>query len=156
MEFHEMYHHDLINANELYEINSLNSLAKIKTRSNRYFKTRCKTADNTTIEVGVYASGSTGTSYIRNAETGDYMNYTVGSANEELFFKVILATGETSTGPLVLFYDSPEHFERHQHVTVSDQKKRAWKLRQQKRFFINKHSSKSKVQKVVAVEESQE
>jgi len=50
-------------------------------------------------------------STIRNAVTGIYESgYLVGSVNEDLFFKVAFTTNATKQ---VLFYDSPEQYERH-------------------------------------------
>ena len=59
-------------------------------------------------KVNVYTSGSMG-SNIRNAETGEYYNDIVGSLDEDLYFKVAIATGElkAKNGSNTLFYTSP-------------------------------------------------
>ena len=69
--------------------------------------------------IHIYTSGSTG-SRIRDAETGEYFPNKVGSKDEDLFFKVILATGEckSANGSSTLFYNSPQHYMNHQNCTV--------------------------------------
>jgi hypothetical protein len=65
-------------------------------------------------------------STIRNAVTGIYeTGYLVGSVNEDVFFKVAFTMGPTKQ---VLFYDSPEQYERHFQTTLVD--KRSWSARQ--------------------------
>lgn len=92
-----------------------------------------------TIILGVYGSASQG-SQIRNAETGEYYKYIVGSLDEDLFFKNMICTGEIPGGPLTLFYNSPEHYERHQHVEFDDTLKRDWELKRQYREEFLKSS----------------
>jgi hypothetical protein len=74
---------------------------------------------------------------IRNAVTGNRyrddhpkLRYLVGSRQEDLFFKVIIANGENGNNPVFLFYDNPEQFEKHQRLVVSQQVKEKW---------LNKH-----------------
>jgi hypothetical protein len=62
-------------------------------------------------KIDVYASSGQG-NFIRDAESGSYYNYHVGSSDEDLFFKVTLATGELS-GSNTLFYASPQHYMKH-------------------------------------------
>jgi len=85
------------------------------------------------LEMGVYTSGIQGSS-IRNAETGEYYKYTVGSLDENLFYKVSNSTGEFASGPITLFYESPEHYERHQNTEVDIISKRAWNDKKQYRL----------------------
>lgn len=70
---------------------------------------------------------------IRDAITGNrYKQYKVGTNNEHLFFKVKWSTGEIKNKknePITLFYDSPEQFERHMKVTVSQSVKEKWSRR---------------------------
>ena len=78
------------------------------------------------ITIENYGSGSHGTK-IRNAVTGTYYNILVGSANEELFFKVTDVTGyKGRKDPLILYYDSPEQYENHHFTTVSPEIKQKW------------------------------
>lgn len=65
-------------------------------------------------------------STIRNAVTGIYESgYLVGSVNEDLFFKVAFTLGASKH---VLFYDSPEQYERHFGTTSACRAK--WSARQ--------------------------
>lgn len=73
-----------------------------------------------------YGSGSHGT-LIRNAVTGARYDIVVGSADEDILFKVIEATGRCGRRePLMLYYDSPEQFENHHFTTVSPDSKQKW------------------------------
>lgn len=76
--------------------------------------------------IEVYGSGDTGTK-IRNAVTGSKTPYLVGSSNEDLFFKVVDATGNGGRkDSLILFYDSPEQYENHQFITLDQVVKESW------------------------------
>jgi hypothetical protein len=77
--------------------------------------------------IDCYTSGDVG-SKIRNAETGQIYKYKVGSKDENLFFKVGLPTGElkTKNGSSLLFYDSPEQFEKHLGNEVQQPVKEKW------------------------------
>jgi hypothetical protein len=97
------------------------------------------------IEIGVYGSGSH-ESPIRNAETGEFYKYKVGSMDEDLFYKVMICTGEFPNGPLTLFYNSPEHYERHQFVEVDNLHKKIWEEKKQDRlYFLDNQSKKSRI-----------
>ena len=87
------------------------------------------------VEIGVYGSGSQECP-IRNAETGEYYKFKVGTMDEDLFFKVMISNGESSSGPLTLFYDSPEHYERHQYVDLDGVTKKRWEVKRQTRLSI--------------------
>jgi hypothetical protein len=65
-------------------------------------------------KIDIYTSSSSG-NRIRDAETGEYLDYIVGSNDEDLFFKVILATGECRSANCshTLFYASPQHYVNH-------------------------------------------
>lgn len=65
--------------------------------------------------------------HIRNAISGERTKWRVGRKLEEsLFFSVIIATGELSNGPYMLFYDSPEQYEKHQNLKISQRTKEQW------------------------------
>jgi hypothetical protein len=73
-------------------------------------------------KIGVYTSGDVGTR-IRNAETGEYYNYKVGSKYEDLFFPVRISTGECN-GKYVLptlFFTSPKHYQSYLYNDVSEE-----------------------------------
>ena len=78
-------------------------------------------------QIGVYTSGDIG-ARIRNAETGEYYNYSVGSKYEHLFFSVRLSTGECNGKYTVptLFFTSPRHYELYLHGAVSDETRNDW------------------------------
>jgi hypothetical protein len=64
---------------------------------------------------------------IRNALTGIYEDYRVGKSTEDLFFKVASTiTKDPKSESHLLFYDSPEQFEKHFHCELSDEIKRKW------------------------------
>ena len=96
-------------------------------------------------EFGVYGSGSYD-SPIRNAETGEYYKYKVGTMDEDLFFKVTISSGKFQAGPLTLFYDSPEHYERHHYVELDGPTKKRWEVKRQSRLeILEQLSNKSKL-----------
>lgn len=119
-----MYHHDLNVSNEMDSI-TLNSLAKFSTKNyHRLWRGG--------VQIGVYASGD---SYIRNAETGEVTKYAVGSANEDLFFKVRV-TGEIPSGAITLFYNSPEHYEKHQFTVITNDMRCNWREKRDNRILF--------------------
>lgn len=85
--------------------------------------------------INVYTSGDMG-HRIRDAETGDYYHYIVGSKDEDLFFKVGLSTGECNSlnGSNTLFYLSPKHYMDHLYGSVSDDIIAKWEEKQQARL----------------------
>ena len=70
-------------------------------------------------KVEFYVSGDTG-SNIRDAEIGHYYPNIIGSLDEDLFFKVCLATGEckSKNGSNVLFYTSPHQYMSHFNIEL--------------------------------------
>ena len=77
-------------------------------------------------KINIFNSSIQINSHIINATTGfpcvdDNMKYyTVGSKEEDLFFKVKFVSGENNIPGITLFYDSPEQYERHMNVTLSE------------------------------------
>lgn len=69
--------------------------------------------------IRVFTSSGVGTR-IRDAETGEYYPNKVGSKDEDLFFKVAIATGEctSANGSNTLFYCSPQHYVNHLYGTI--------------------------------------
>jgi len=80
------------------------------------------------VKIAFYETSTTPNVYIRDAVSGVRCSpYRVGTVDEDLFFSVILATGETGRrNPSVLFYDNPEQYERHFYTEVSPTTKQAW------------------------------
>ena len=67
-------------------------------------------------KIDIYTTTTSGIrNLIRDAETGQYYNNRVGTADEDLFFKVMLSTGEckSANGSNTLFYLSPQHYSNH-------------------------------------------
>jgi hypothetical protein len=89
------------------------------------------------VKIEIYTSGDMG-SNIRDAESGDYYKYKVGSLDEDLFFKVALATGEckSSNGSNILFYTSPNHFMNHLNEEISGEIIGKWQEKHDKRLKI--------------------
>ena len=83
----------------------------------------------------IYTSGSSG-SRIRDAETGDYYPNKTGSKDEDLFFKVILATGECTSpnGSSTLFYNSPQHYMTHLNCSVDPEIIAKWEVKRNERL----------------------
>jgi hypothetical protein len=54
----------------------------------------------------------------------------VGSKAQSLFFKVVVAKGEFSKGPIHLYYYTPEMYEKHQMCELSENVKENWRARQ--------------------------
>jgi hypothetical protein len=96
------------------------------------------------LPVNVYTSGGTG-SQIRDAESGEYYSNMVGNADEDLFFKVVLATGEckSKNGSNTLFYLSPRHYMSHQNCQVSEEDVQRWQEKRDARYKT-KSSMKTK------------
>ena len=134
------YYDDTVNLLKPTDLNQKNALKKVQNLNRGYHKLTINVL-NKKIELGVYGSGSHD-SPIRNAETGEYYKYKVGSMDEDLFFKFIIATGELSSGPLTLFYDSPEHCERHQEILLNNLTKRKWEAKRQSRLDVLAQLSK--------------
>lgn len=84
----------------------------------------------------IYTSSVTG-NHIRDAETGEYLNYIVGSHDEDLFFKVSFATGEckSANGFSTLFYMSPQHYENHLQMNVNPTLVAAWEKKRDARLI---------------------
>jgi hypothetical protein len=88
-------------------------------------------------KIGVYETPDIPNAKIKNAVTGilylkempdglRHTYYFLGSKEQDLFFKVKMLNGDTMT-PLVLFYSSPEEYEKHQFVVLSDSIKDNWR-----------------------------
>lgn len=79
-----------------------------------------------TVLIQYYSSGQIG-STITNAITGyKERGNIVGSNKEDLYFKVSISNGENGNQPATLFYNSPEDYEKHQYILLSDLIKKKW------------------------------
>jgi hypothetical protein len=139
MEYDDRY--NSLEANDFDDNNNnkqLNALSRVQCLNRGYHKlTRSVLVNNRNkkVELGVYGSGSH-ESQIRNAETGEYYKYKVGTMDEDLFFKSMISTGEVPSGPLTLFYDTPEQCERHQGFFLDILIKKRWEVKRQSRLDI--------------------
>jgi len=78
------------------------------------------------VTIELYGSYCTGT-HIRSAVNGFRTPHIFGSSDEYLYFSVIDANGYGGRkDPLILFFDSPEQYEKHCHVTLSPITKHNW------------------------------
>ena len=119
--------------NDAFLVNKVLPLGEVKKSDTKYEKyTKVlrmkwqdgKYYDKVTIEL--FGSGDTGTK-IRNAVTGAKTPYLVGSLNEDLFFKVMDASGNKGRrDSLLLFYDSPEQYENHNFIILDQNIKESW------------------------------
>ena len=150
MEYDDRYNpanlNDVDDNNQTQNQKQRDTLKKIQSLNKGYHKFEKKTVDYNgiikNVEIGMYGSGGPG-SPIRNAETGEYYKYKVGTMDEDLFFKTMISTGP---GNLTLFYDSPKQYERHQYVTLDDDIKTRWENKRQFRLnIINQLKIKSKL-----------
>ena len=100
--------------------------------------------------IRVFTSNGVG-SRIRDAETGEYYANRVGSKDEDLFFKVSVATGEcnSSNGSNILFYCSPQHYENHLYTDVDPVLHAAWERKRDARLKELKKEIKPKFDTVV-------
>ncbi len=80
---------------------------------------------NKLIKVGLYASNGFG-SNIRDAVTGTYYNYKVGSKDENRFFSVVDCSGSKSNSSLLFFYQSPNHYESVNKTSLSEHTHFRW------------------------------
>ena len=98
----------------------------------------------------VYTSSGFGC-HIRDAETGQYYEHTVGSADEDLYFSVILATGECTSAnrSSTLFYLSPQHYMTHLKCELEPSVIARWVEKRDMRLRQMNVSKKEKVSTVV-------
>lgn len=85
------------------------------------------------IQLGYFTTSFVPDSKIVNAITGiryrdedPKVKYLVGSMEEDLLFKVSISNGENGQDPVLLFYDSPEQFEKHQYTSLKQTTKETW------------------------------
>jgi hypothetical protein len=103
-------------------------------------------------KIEIYTSGDIGT-HIRDAETGIYYNNKVGSADEDLFFKVGLSTGEckSKNGSSTMFYTSPHHYMSHMGCDLDANLIARWESKHNDRIKEAKFEEKSSNMSAVIV-----
>ena len=78
------------------------------------------------MKIGCYMAGPPGSTII-NAVTGQrYYGHIVGKYDEDLYFSVMLCSGENGPNPVTLFYDSPAQYEKHFCREISQKTKDTW------------------------------
>jgi len=92
------------------------------------------------VRVEFFPTNTYPNSGIKHAITGTYQYANgkllrTGSKDEDLFFSVILATGELGQNSPVLFYDSPEQYERHFFAKLSPESKEKWNQKRNVAIF---------------------
>ena len=103
-------------------------------------------------KVEVYTTSGFG-NHIRDAETGDYYPHMVGSLDEDLYFSVILATGEcnSANGSSTLFYLSPERYMQHQNQQLDEKIILRWKEKRDYRMNEKNMEKKQNLSDFVVV-----
>ena len=75
--------------------------------------------------VNIYSSGCIG-SNIRDATTGIYHDFKVGSTDEYRFFSVADCTGTKSRSSIIFFYQSPRQYEIWHKLKLNDDVHSRW------------------------------
>jgi hypothetical protein len=79
------------------------------------------------VPIEFYTTNMTPGNKIRNAITGVHQNgLFVGSRSEDLFYKLSNTCDNCKNDQHILFFDSPEQYERHFHTTVPQEEKEIW------------------------------
>jgi hypothetical protein len=84
------------------------------------------------VRIELFPTSSAPNKPIKNAMTGAFQGngnrfFRTGTKDEDLFFSVILATGELGQEPSTLFYDNPEQYERHFMSKLTEAHKNTWR-----------------------------
>lgn len=110
-----------------YEDESTISYLSKEVVKNPFHTLHRKTSKGKSYKINVYTTSTTPNRLIRSAITGEaFGDYRVGTYDEDLFFSVSLATGETGYHSNVLFFDSPNEYETLFQTQLDDQIKVAW------------------------------
>jgi hypothetical protein len=153
MEYKTEYHptdydNDGLSLTESEQIkNQLDKLKQSDRGYNKIWRNKLKNGRLKRTKVEIYTSSGVG-NHIRDAETGEYYPYVVGSADEDLFFSVILATGEckSSNGSSTLFYLSPEKYMQHLNHTIPEHIIERWNDKKDRRMRERKMEKGEKKQ----------
>lgn len=117
-------------------------LNDFKKYDNGYYKLSRSVKVNNKLKranIELYASSSQNNSSIRDAITGHYTKYKVGKKiDENLFFKISISTGEISKNNRMFFFHSPSEYEGHFNVTLSEDIKTNWKIKEEDAIIRHK------------------
>jgi hypothetical protein len=106
--------------------NHENKILKEINKNNKHYHTiRRRQSNGKYKKFSFYTTCPQG-SNIRNAFTGKFYTHKVGSKDEDLYFKVIISTGDTSQYSPTLFYDSPIEYEKHMNCILNSEIKKVW------------------------------
>ncbi len=142
-----------LNDNQLYtsyKTEHLNVLEESKSLDKGYSKISRSSnridVKNKKNKIEIYSSGDIG-SNIRDAETGVYYADKVGSVDEYLFFKVVIATGECNSknGSSTLFYLSPNHYMSHMNCDVDSKTISQWEEKKNARLKEKEKTKRAKM-----------
>lgn len=141
-----MYDDDYFNPVHENDVEKIFEKTKIldKGYNTVYRKAQRKDGKTYNKKIAVYTSSGIG-SRIRDAETGEYYSNIVGTKDEDLFFKVMLATGEcnSTNGSFSLFYASPQHYSNHLLCDIDSKIIEDWEKKRDTRLIeINKERNK--------------
>lgn len=115
--------------NDYYSEDSGSVVSRKVYTTPRGYHTVRRVVGRKTVKISFYETTNTPNHYIRNAVSGTVMPYRVSSADEDLFFSVLFATGETGQTAALLFYDNPEQYEQHFNVSLPTEGKDAWRVK---------------------------
>jgi hypothetical protein len=124
------------NSNEDTTISSFTNKNK-KRRSSSNNENGCstftRTINDVRVKIPAFATKSIMGTKIKSATTGISNNMLVGKSDENLFFKVRIVNGEVnnSSNGNDFYYESPEEYERHLFVKLSQSIKDKWKEKNQ-------------------------
>jgi len=95
-------------------------------------------------KIDAYTSGFIGCR-IRNAITGEFYKEIVGSADEDLYFKLSMATGDCKSkrGSVTLFYESPAECMRHLYCELSEEIIDKWEEKRNARLLTKKTTGRT-------------
>ena len=110
------------------------------TSTNKKYVRRINPTTNKLTKVEFFPTNTTPNSIIKHAMTGMFQSddgqyYKVGSKDEDFMFSVILATGEMGQNAPVLFYDSPEQYERHFFTELPQSAKDSWNEKRNRAIY---------------------
>lgn len=138
-----MYQDDYFNPADLNEFDDDNNVEKMFEKAKHadrgynvvYRKAQKKDGKIYNKKIEIYTTSGIG-NHIRDAETGEYYTNLVGSKDEDLFYKVILATGEcrSANGSSTLFYNSPQHYANHLLCDIDPVNIEVWNMKRNARL----------------------
>jgi hypothetical protein len=133
--FHPMELNDYDNNDELEK--RIDVIKKTDRGYNKTWRLMPKNDIMKKTKVEFYVSGDIG-SNIRDGETGHYYSNLVGSLDEDLYFKVCLATGECKNkkGSNILFYSSPQQYMSHFNEELNDDIINKWTSKRNERIKV--------------------